>query len=158
MIEIFKKISYQFPDWKLRIVGSSDDKQYMQVLKNRIINLKLNNSVSIITNVSEEDLVKEYKKASIFCLLSRNESFGISRIEAIHYGLPLVISEAGCGLQYKKFGSFVCDIENQDCVKEALSKLILNQTLREEIAESQKPMALNWRDVAFKFSELIDSR
>lgn len=130
----------------------------MQVLKNRIINLKLNNSVSIITNVSEEDLVKEYKKASIFCLLSRNESFGISRIEAIHYGLPLVISEAGCGLQYKKFGSFVCDIENQDCVKEALSKLILNQTLREEIAESQKPMALNWRDVAFKFSELIDSR
>jgi len=55
----------------------------------------------LITNVSNEDLIKEYRKASIFCLLSRHEGFSISRIEAIHYGLPIVITKAGCGIQYK---------------------------------------------------------
>jgi glycosyltransferase involved in cell wall biosynthesis len=157
LISIFQKVALKYPDWKLRIVGAIEDKEYLALLLKKIDELKLSKAVIILTDLSDKEIVKEYKKASIFCLLSRWEGFSISRVEAIHWGLPLVISEAGCGKEFKKVGSFVCNIENQECILNALSELMVNDALRLKISEGQKNIALTWEDVALKFSELVES-
>lgn len=155
LIHVFSKLRDRFPDWKLIIVGLSDDRLYRESLEKEIADLKLGDSVNLLTDLNDEQIIMEYKKATIFCLLSRWEGFGIARSEAIHYGLPLVITEAGCGIMFKKFGSRVCRIDDQDCIINALETLILNENLRQEISDKQKATILTWHDVAVEFSRLI---
>ncbi len=157
LIQIFAKIINKFPGWELRIVGLSDDQVYMEQLKKEIAELSLDNVVKIFTDLSDDQLTREYKEASIFCLLSRREGFSISRIEAIYYGLPLIITEAGCGIEYKKFGSFVCNINDHNCIINALETLISDENLRLKISEKQIAVIVTWHDVALKFSRLIES-
>lgn len=156
LISIFSKIVSKFPDWELRIVGMLDDKPYFESLERKVADLNLQGSVKLLTDLSDEQLDREYEEASIFCLLSRYESFGISRAEAIYHELPMVISETGCGIYYKRFGSFVCKIDDQDCITNALESLILDEGLRKEIAKRQKGAARTWHDVAVDFSNLIE--
>ncbi|AAT42883.1 glycosyltransferase [Picrophilus oshimae] len=156
LIEIFSKLKDKFPDWQLRIAGLVDDQSYMKALKKQIIDLNLCNSVKLITNISDEELIKEYKQSSIFCLLSRWGGFDIAKAEAIHYGLPIVITEAACGIYYKKYGSFVCNINDKNSIFEALSTLMSNPALRLEISKKQKDAILTWRDVALEFKKLIE--
>lgn len=158
LISIFSKLAEKFPDWELRIVGSSDDKTYMNILKKQINDLNLNKSIKLITDLSDEDLIIEYKQASIFALLSRSEGSSISRIEAINYALPIVITEAGCGTHYKKFDSLVCNINDEECLIKSLCKLISNPDLRNEISERQKGAILSWHDVALEFAKLIENK
>ena len=144
LIRIFAKIRNKFPEWQLRIVGMLDNNQYLEELKNEITDLKVGNSVKILTDLNDEDIIREYESASIFSLLSRNEGFSIARVEAIHYGLPIVITEAGCGIYFKNFGSLVCNIENEDCIIRALEALISNKDLRNEISDKQQSAIITW--------------
>ena len=157
LIRLFAKIVDRFPDWELWIVGLSDDEIYMKSLLKEITELNLCNSVKLFTNLNEDQLAREYEEASIFCLLSRYGSFEIARVEAINFGLPIVITEAACGIQYKNFGSFVCNIEDYECIINSLATLISNKYLRLKISEKQKEAIITWYDVAMKFSELIES-
>ncbi|WP_161939670.1 glycosyltransferase [Picrophilus oshimae] len=158
LIKVFSKLKDKFQEWKLRIIGSSSDESYMNSLKKQISDLNLGNSVELKTDVSYEELIKEYRQASIFCLLSRWGSFEIARTEAVHYGLSMVITEAGCGIHYQKFGSFVCDVNDERCIVKSLSTLMSNADLRVEILEKQKSAVVTWHDVALEFTKLIENR
>ena len=158
LISIFAKIVNKFPNWELRIIGLSNDNNYMESLTKGIRDLGLYNSVRIFTDLSDDDLDREYEEASIFCLLSRNESFGIARVEAIYHGLPIVITEAGCGSQFKKFGSYVCKIDDQDCIIEALEMLIKDENLRKEVSERQMRAIMTWHEVALELSKYLGTR
>lgn len=157
LIRVFSKLKDKFPDWELRIIGMLEDKSYMETLRKQIDDLNIGNSVKLLTDVNDEDVIKEYKQASIFCLLSRREGYSIARVEAIHYGLPIVITEAGCGIHYKKFGSFVHNIDDEKSILESLSTLMSNADLRAEISEKQKGAVMTWHDVALEFAKLVEN-
>ena len=78
-------------------------------------------------------------------------------MKAIYHGLPLISTEAGCGIEFKKFGFFVCDINDHDCIINALETLVSDENLRIKTSEKQRAAIVSRQDVASKFSKLIES-
>jgi len=77
---------------ELRLVGPWPDTAYQHTVRQRIQQLKLTDAVTITGNVSVAQLHAEYAQASVFCLMSRCESFGIPAVEAQAFGTPVVSS------------------------------------------------------------------
>ncbi|MEY0515707.1 glycosyltransferase family 4 protein [Providencia manganoxydans] len=112
LISSWEIISKQYPNWKLRIVGSGEDEIK---LKNMIMELSLNSSVQIVPNTS--NILSEYYTASYFVLSSRFEGFGLVILEAQACGLPVISFDCDAGpreiIQHDKSG-WICkpnDIE-----------------------------------------------
>jgi glycosyltransferase involved in cell wall biosynthesis len=154
LIKSFQKVHLIHNDWQLRIVGPIVDQEYYDYLKNIVNNYNLEKSVIFVGEKMGDDLENEYNNASIFCLLSRYESFGTVRSEAIAHGLPMITSEAGCGIVYEKYGSIIVPIENTLKPAEAMKKLIENPKLREEIAKKQMNAIITFDEVAKRIDDL----
>jgi len=147
LIQSFAKAHSLHPDWFLKIAGPIEDKQYYDELRDMVKNLGLTEYVRFLGSVSERELECEYKSASIFCLLSRYEGFNIARVEAMSYGLPTIISSAGCGVEYEKYGTIVVPIEDIDKSTEAMLRLMEDSALRKKISRQQLGGILSWDEV-----------
>lgn len=92
LLDAFKIIVNQYPDWKLLIGGKGKDTNR---LKNITKELGLEDKV-VFTGALTKEQVKNYlKKASMFVLPSDYETFGIVIIEAMAMGLPVVATACG---------------------------------------------------------------
>lgn len=81
----------------LRLVGSWPQRDYESLVRTEISRLKLDRQVSIVGEVSVEQLHHEYASARVFALMSRCESFGIPAVEAQAFGTP-VVGATGCAM------------------------------------------------------------
>ena len=147
LIKSFAKVHSLHQDWFLKIAGPIEDKQYYDELRDMVENLGLTEYVRFLGSMSQSELEREYKSASIFCLLSRSESFGIARVEAMSYGLPAIITDAGCGMEYEKYGTIVVPVEDVDKAAKAMLRLIEDPALREKISRQQLDGILSWGEV-----------
>ncbi|MDP6675579.1 MAG: glycosyltransferase family 4 protein [Gammaproteobacteria bacterium] len=80
---------------RLVLAGSENDGQYVQFLRDRTRKIGLEDSVSFITSPTDEQKVALYQLADVFLSLSDNlqETFGLTVIEALACGLPVVVSD-----------------------------------------------------------------
>ena len=81
LIEAFKQVLDKFPKATLTIVGSNP--------KLQLPNCK------IIGKVSSAELINFYNSASIFCMPTTNDPFGIVYLEAMQAGLPIIATNVG---------------------------------------------------------------
>jgi glycosyltransferase involved in cell wall biosynthesis len=79
-------------DWEVRIVGSGPCEAGLRALARE---LKLEETVVWLGDVSRADLAREYRRASLFCLPSVQEGFGIVLLEAMAADKPIVAARAG---------------------------------------------------------------
>lgn len=77
-------------DYKLKIVGSSNSKVFSNVTYNE--SGRDLEGVEFTGYLSDEDLAKEYMKASVFVFPSLFEGFGIPPLEAMACGCPVIAS------------------------------------------------------------------
>jgi len=83
----------QFPDMKLLIAGDGDA-NYIVKLKDQVANLGLQDEVRFLGNVTETE--KPFKAADIFVApYLWPEAFGLSILEAMVAGLPVIGSDSG---------------------------------------------------------------
>ncbi len=84
-------------DAQLRLVGSWPHRDYERHVRQEIDRLNLKNQVTIVGEVTVEQLHREYASARVFALMSRCESFGIPAVEAQAFGTP-VVGATGCAM------------------------------------------------------------
>lgn len=82
---------------QLRLVGSWPQQAYERQVRLEIARLKLEDHVTIVGEVTVEQLHSEYASARVFALMSRCESFGIPAVEAQAFGTP-VVGATGCAM------------------------------------------------------------
>lgn len=78
---------------RLRVVGSPDPR-YPEAPQ-RARELGIERFVDWTGYVSTEQLIREYQTADVFCLPSRYEGFGLTVLEAMACGTPVVCSNIG---------------------------------------------------------------
>ena len=72
---------------RLAIIGQGDDAAYIQ---QQLISLKLENNISLFTNVSDDDLSKFYSHSCGLVFPSIREGFGFVFLEAMYFGKPCI--------------------------------------------------------------------
>lgn len=131
MLSIWRKITNKYPEWKLIILGSGDSEYFNNII--RIYNIA---NVEIVGFCNPD---KYYKKASILCMTSVTEGWGMVLIEAQAYNcVPIAFNS------YASLTDIITDGENGFIVppfneKEyirKLSTLMENPTLRLKMAEN----------------------
>lgn len=85
LLQAWAKIQEDFPEWRLEIFGDGDRTTYEQLIDDYHIIPK-----RCILHGRTPDIELEYAKSSIAVCSSRFEGFGLSIIEAMAYGTPVI--------------------------------------------------------------------
>ncbi|MER6914710.1 glycosyltransferase family 4 protein [Streptomyces sp. NPDC000594] len=96
LIEAFAAVVAEHPDWRLRIYGSGDRTGNERgALTELIARLRLTESVALMGNAAP--LENEWVKGSIAAVTSAREAFGMTIVEAMRCGLPVVATDCPHG-------------------------------------------------------------
>lgn len=128
LIDAFKEIAGQYPDWKLTIFGEGQDRQF---LLDRISHYGLQSRVEILPPV--KDLSQEMRHSSIYAAASRYEGFGLVITEAMECGVPSVAFDCECGpreIIRNGFDGLLVEPLNTTKFAESLRSLIGSADLR----------------------------
>ena len=154
LVECFKDLSERFSNWSLVVAGPIENKAYFHSLSKRIEQTPNPSAIKFTGFVSQSSLSDLYRKASVFCLPSIKESFGLTRVEAIANGLPVITTSAGCGEDFEKYGSVVVPSGDISLLKDALSTLMSDLVARIAVSEKQQLTYPNYDLIADMFASL----
>ncbi|MCM2390255.1 glycosyltransferase family 4 protein [Streptomyces albipurpureus] len=132
LVEAFAKVAAAHPDWKLRIYGSGDATgNERDALTAQIARLRLTEHVFLMGNANP--LEKEWVKGSIAAVTSTRESFGMTIVEAMRCGLPVVSTDCPYGpreIISDGVDGRLVPVGDVDAVAGALLELIVDDELR----------------------------
>lgn len=96
LVDAFAELAGDHPDWSLRIYGSGDAAQDLRApLTRQIEALGLGGRVRLMGQV--HPMEPEWAKGSIAAVTSEREAFGMTIVEAMRCGLPVVASDCPHG-------------------------------------------------------------
>jgi glycosyltransferase involved in cell wall biosynthesis len=147
LIEAFEKLG-NARGYKLVIAGDADhESRYSRALKKRIAD---NTEIIGTGYITGETLNQVYSHAGLFVLPSYHEGLPISLLEAMSYGLPVLVSDIAAnrevGLADKRF--FKCG--NAGDLKKKLENLLGQELSAEEKQSFRSQVAekYNWEKIA----------
>lgn len=115
-VKCFSEIVDQIPDWSLELYGNGE-------LKSELLKFR-SSQIKIYDFVEPEILANKFKEASVFCLPSLHEPWGLVVHEAACSRLPLLVSKniGACTAFFDENG-YSFDIENPEDVKSKILKI-----------------------------------
>ncbi|MBU4256800.1 glycosyltransferase, partial [Patescibacteria group bacterium] len=133
-------------------------------LKFKIKNLKLDGRVIFLGYVSHEDLPRYLKISDVFVRPSLSEGLGISFLEAMAAGIPVVATPVGGIPDFLVDGKtgWFCEVNNPQSVAEKIN-YILDEKNKEEVnrvAANAKKMVeekYNWDNIALKMNNIFNA-
>jgi glycosyltransferase involved in cell wall biosynthesis len=91
-IEAFYSAFQDLPQVTLTIFGEGDERPKIEAI---IKNHQLENKVVLMGTCSREVISEKLKSSDCFVLASRSETFGVSYIEALATGVPVIATKCG---------------------------------------------------------------
>lgn len=127
LIDAWKKVNKNYPDWILDIYGPGNSGSYRELAEQEGL------QDVVVCHDAVSDIYSCYAESSLFVLSSRYEGFGLVLVEAMASGLPVVSFRCPCGPE-----DIVTDGEdgilvengNIDKLADAICTLVKDENLR----------------------------
>lgn len=132
LLEIWSHIYKDFPDWELKIVGDGEDRTFLEQMAK---DLKLDN----YSFEGTQNPTPYYEEASIFCMTSAFESFGMVLTEAMqHKVVPMAFNSYSTASEIINSGydGYLIKPFDLDEYAMKLSLLMKDTSLREKMADN----------------------
>ncbi|MHA7681451.1 glycosyltransferase family 4 protein [Cupriavidus sp. PET2-C1] len=139
LLRAWSQVVAQAPDWRLVIVGDGEERPALERWRSQ---LGLN-SIVTLPGVFP-DITNAYKQASIFCLSSRYEGFGLVLIEAMAFGLPIVSTDCETGpreLLESGQDALIVPVDDSDAMAQALLHIIHHKDDARRLGEAARQKA-----------------
>jgi glycosyltransferase involved in cell wall biosynthesis len=130
-------VAKKFPNVRLNLVGEGNRLKEYQSL---VIDLGLTNRVEFTGWLNNQEIQNLAAKCSIGIFPSRIESFGLSVVEAMATGLPVIAARGGAVPENIKDGvtGTLVPVNNSDALAEAINKALENPQYSETMAIAAK--------------------
>ncbi|MFK4182596.1 glycosyltransferase family 4 protein [Streptomyces sparsogenes] len=162
LVEAWAKVAAKHPDWRLRIYGRGPQQP---VLRRRVDELGLAEHITLMG--AHSPIETEWAKGSIAAVTSREESFGMTIVEAMHCGVPVVATDCPHGP-----GEIITDgrdgllvpVGDSDAIAKGLLSLIEDDELRRSMGAAARESARRYapervaREYERLFAELYEAR
>lgn len=156
LIRAFNKISDEFPDLFLYIIGEGNEYQKLNTL---VSSLGINNKVLFFGQIERERLPPYFRKARILVSSSLKEGFGLVFVEALLSRCPVIATSVG------GIGDIIIDNKtgiltepgNIEAMYNSINKLLTDEELRSRLLEEGYKHAkenFSWNAVGAKYKEL----
>jgi phosphatidylinositol alpha-1,6-mannosyltransferase len=129
------------PPARVSVVGTGTE---LPRLERRVRALGLGDRVAFLGHVGFDRLAAEYRRASIFCLPSRQEGFGIVFLEAMAAGLPIVAARAAAVPELVADGDcgLLVPPGDAEALAAALGRLLHDPAERQRLSEGGRRRVL----------------
>ena len=141
IIEALHRTKNEIP---LVIVGKPTN--YVNELRELIEKHNMLHQVSILNNVTTEDLPALYSMAKAFIFPSIFEGFGIPILEALTIGTPVITSSGSCFEETAGAFSLYADPKNADELGKKINQVLSDEDLRNTMIDEGKKHALGFSD------------
>ncbi|MFH8618578.1 glycosyltransferase family 4 protein [Streptomyces sp. NPDC017979] len=146
LVEAFAKVVAARPDWHLRIYGSGDATGNERDALTALIEARdLKGHVSLMGNANP--LEPEWVKGSIAAVTSSKESFGMTIVEAMRCGLPVVATDCPHGpreIIADGVDGRLVPVGDADAVADALLELIQDDDLRRRTGAAARDASMRF--------------
>lgn len=152
LIEMTSDLKKVVPDILISVVGDGDMKS---IYEKRVTKLGLKNSFAFHGRLSGKNLKRAYQEAHVFVSLSKNESFGMSILEAMSTGIPVVAFNVGGVNSLIKNGEsgYLINKGNFFAFKNKVVLVLTNKRLSLKLGSAGRHKAVTYFDWKTKASE-----
>ena len=151
LIKAFKLVANNF-NGRMVLVGDGPDKGKILDL---IRKLSLEERVTLMSNLTRQELLEEYSRASLFVMASENETYSIAAAEALAAGLKVVIPNTS-GLALFVRGGYARGMD-PPITPEKIAEGIMNcieETRNNNSRSFQRYIPYTWDTVAAELERL----
>ncbi len=152
----WKLLFQNFPDWKLVLVGKKVKADTWQFILDQ--NPSLQKQVLLLGQVDNQDLPRLYQLASGAIHPSFYEGFGLTPLEAMSCGCPVVVSKAASLPEVCGDSAIYVDPYHVEDIAEGMRKVMEDQTLCLKLKEKglQRSRDFTWKKTAEKHIEILE--
>jgi glycosyltransferase involved in cell wall biosynthesis len=119
----------------LVLVGEGSERQALETLRE-----ELGLEKQVFLTGMRSDVPAFYNAADVFAMPSAFEGFSIAHLEAMHFGLPAVVSRYVPTLEIAAEASLVCECEPVD-IAEKLGRILQDEELRRRLSAEARRAA-----------------
>ena len=133
--EIMKELTRQYPKIGMVIIGDGKEKKNLE----RLV-VKYSLQKNIIFEGWQSDLISYYKTANVFLSTSLYEGYGLTIVEALASGCPVVSSDVGIASEMISEGEsgFVCPVNDKNCFIRRIQEIMEIRGLKERLSVNSK--------------------
>ena len=146
LLGVAPDLLHEFPELEIVLVGRDTANTELGTTYRRAFerghgsDSAVRNRVLFAGEISDDELAQSYADADLFCAPSRFESFGLTLVEAMSFGLPVVGCWAGGMTDIVVDGAtgFLVEPGDPESLGEALRKLVGDTALRARMGEEAR--------------------
>lgn len=134
-VEIMKDLVSHYPKIGMIIIGDGREKKKLEQFVTKY-NLQRN----IIFEGWQNDLISYYKTSNAFISTSLYEGYGLTIVEALACGCPVISSDVGVAGEVISEGEsgFVCSIDDKNCFIRRIKEIMQVPSLKERLGINSK--------------------
>lgn len=154
LVDAYKKLKEKYSNLQLHIIGPNKEPRFLADLQNKVKEEEID-SIYFYPPIEQSEIALWMSAADIFVLPSYIEGFGLVALEAMSCHTPVVGSDVG-GLSYllRSGAGVLVEPKNADSLKAGIEKLIVSETLREQIVIQGEKVA-NENDEEKQINKLL---
>ena len=127
-----------------------------------IDNENLNNHVTYLGKIFKEEKDKFYKDSDVYISASLSESFGLSIVEAMGYGLAVISTKTGVGdfLLKDHINGFLIKFDDALSIADSMRKILEKKISLEEVGNLNRSIAINnysWKITSQKLARIYQN-
>ena len=145
LLEAMPLIKEEVPNVRLDVVGGGPGEQYFKTLADC---LGVTSEVSFEGPVSHDETVKWFQQCDLYCLPSLGEPFGVSVLEAMACGKPVVVTDAGGIPSFVENGrgGYLVPLRDPASLAEAAIKILKNDSLAAQMGKHNRELCIRKYD------------
>ncbi|MGH9202395.1 MAG: glycosyltransferase family 4 protein [Vicinamibacterales bacterium] len=156
LIEGFSRLARRQTDLRLEIVG--DNRTLPKIDVGRIVDASdIRDRIRIRSYVSQPELAELYSQASAFAFLSEYEGFGMTPLDALAAGIPIVVLDTEVAREVYGPAALYVPRPEPDLIEEALERVLTDANERARLHEAAHIVLerYSWRDCAQRILQVL---